>query len=114
MGMDLIPIAPSQEAPRYPWNDEFEFRRGKAIPGRYNWFGWGTLMDFLSDHGWDKDDTSEFAGTNDGYVISDATCKKVADTIEKFKTDYTAPFVLVPDVDQEIQLWRTCGGYEQW
>jgi hypothetical protein len=112
MGMDLIPIAPSQEAPRYPWNYKHKSMRGKAITGRYNWSGWGALMDFLSDHGWDKDDMSEFAGTNDGYVISDATCKKVADTIEKFKVDYTAIFV--HGIDQDIQLWRTCGGYEQW
>lgn len=56
--------------------------------------------------------SSEFSGFNDGEVISEETCKTVADAIEQHLSE-------LEEVDQRwlkphIALWRTCGGYEQW
>ena len=103
MGMDLKPINPSADAPKYPDDCPYEPRRGQARWGRYNWSGWGVLLDSLREWGVD---TAEFAGSNDGDVISDETCKKVADAIEKHApADHW--------LRDDVIYWRTCGGYEQ-
>lgn len=72
MGMDLEPIRPSKDAPKgdngfYQWN-------------RYNWTGWSWLVEKLDEWGVD---ISEFADMNDGDEISEATCRAVADAIER-------------------------------
>ena len=101
MGMDLIPCAPSQDAPR----DE----NNQIVNGRYNWSGWKWLAEHLVDWGVNTDELAEL---NDGDVISDRTCKIIADTIEQHLSELT-----IEDqtwIKQHIILWRTCGGYEQW
>lgn len=102
MGMDLEPISPNAEAPRY-------FETGDVIWGRYNWSGWSRQIDLLDQWGVD---TSEFAGMNDGDVISQATCEAVADAIEAHLEE------LSPEeaswLSPKIALWRTCGGYRQF
>lgn len=100
MGMDLKPIAPSPDAPE----DEFGVEWG-----RYNWTGWLWLHRALQNWGID---TTEFSGSNDGAVISDKTCKLVADEIERRLPELEGKYRdwLRPHVAK----WRTCGGYEQW
>ena len=107
MGMDLKPINPSADAPRWPNDDRFS--ANEVIWGRYNWRGWSWLCHQLEQ--WDVD-ISELAGTNDGAIISEATCLEIADAIEKNLNTLSAE-----DrnwLKNDIQLWRTCGGYEQW
>lgn len=101
MGMDLEPVAPTAEAPKR--------QDGTPKWGRYNWSGWSWLMDLLEKWGVD---TREFSGMNDGEVISEETCRQVADAIEKHlpELDGEAQAVLKED----IILWRTCGGYRQF
>lgn len=107
MGMDLKPIRPSKNAPRYPADDKYA--PGQVIWGRYNIAGWGWIWDRLTEWGVD---TSEFSGFNNGDKISAATCRKVADAIEQH----------LPELDERnrrwlephIALWRTCGGYRQF
>jgi len=104
MGMDLKPINPSLDAPRN--------ENGEVIWGRYNWRGWGFLCDFLCKAGLNPDELG-FSGLNDGHVITEENCKKVADAIEQNL------HTLEEDEDKEwlsehIVRWRTCGGYEQW
>ena len=107
MGMDLKPINPSKDAPRYPSDDKYS--PNDVIWGRYNWSGWSYICNLLNEWGVN---TSEFSGMNDGEVISEETCKKVADAIEAH----------LDELDKEhrewlkddIALWRTCGGYRQY
>ena len=108
MGMDLTPINPSADAPVYPMDYAYAPFRGRLIEGRYNWSGWSFLQNLLNEQGVDL---SEFSGYNDGEVISEATCLKVADAIE-------AALPTLSEREREwltphIQRWRTCGGYEQ-
>lgn len=94
MGMDLVPI-----------NKD----RINVAHLQYNWSGWRWIIDRLNKWGVDIE---EFKGVNDGHVISEETCKKVADALEQHLPE------LEKD-DQEwlsphVAAWRTCGGYEQW
>lgn len=99
MGMDLQPIAPTEDAPKDKYGYEW---------GHYNWIGWTTLIRLLKEWGID---ISEFSESNDGEVISQKTCLLVADAIERHLTlmDEDCRRWLEP----HITLWRTCGGYEQ-
>jgi hypothetical protein len=75
----------------------------------YNWYGWDYLARMLDGLGVD---TSEFKGCNDGHPISEATCKAVADALEKY-----LPAMSAEDrkwLEPDIQSWRNCGGFEQW
>ena len=101
MGMDLIPMEPTLEAPKDG--------QGNIIDGRYNIFGWGELWNLLID--W-KVDTAEFSGYNDGEQICKETCLEVAKAIENnlHTLDKKTKNWLQP----HIALWQTCGGYEQW
>ena len=110
MGMDLEPINPSDDAP-------FEIT-GNPRWGRYNWCGWNLLIRLLEEKGLD---TSEFSGCNDGEVISDETCKKVANILEALTRPETVgethSELDEPNrqwLESRIELWRTCGGYRQW
>lgn len=106
MGMDLKPIAPTKDAPRKPADATYD--PNGHIWGRYNWSGWSWIEQHLQAWGVD---THEFDGSNDGEKISAETCRKVADAIEAH----------IGELDEEhqtwlrphIELWRTCGGYEQ-
>ena len=103
MGMDLKPMKPSKDAPRYP-----EYPHD-VIWGRYNWSGWRFITDLLEQWGVPMD---EFAGSNDGQLIKAKTCRLVADAIEKHIDE-------LDKEDQEwlrphIARWRTCGGYRQY
>jgi hypothetical protein len=99
--MDLKPHSPSADAPR----DEY----GHIRWGRYNWSSWKWLLDHLKI--WDVD-VHEFSGMNDGDVISEATCLRVADAIEAHlpELDPVEREWLAP----HVALWRTCGGYYQF
>ena len=101
MGMDLKPQHPTADAPR----DE----HGHPEWGRYNWSGWSFLVDKLAEWGLD---VKEFAGTNDGDLISAKTCRKVADLLERHKAKL--PETWQRFIDHDIVLWRTCGGYRQY
>lgn len=131
MGMDLKPVNPGPDHPK----DE----KGNPVWGRYNISGWARLWNMLNDAGVD---TSEFSGMNDGDPISDATCKEVADALEKLLPTIRAQAEAVYDehkaaaeakpepmrallmpntVDEtmeewtkDIHMWRTCGGYLQY
>ena len=107
MGMDLKPINPTKDAPRYP--DDGESGSGEVIWGRYNWSGWTYITDKLESWGVDLTD---FSGSNDGGVIPAEKCIEVANAIESHLND-------LDEEDREwlrphIVKWRTCGGYEQW
>lgn len=101
MGMDLKPINPSKHAPRGT--------DGNVIWGRYNWFGWNLLQQYLDKWGVD---TSELTGLNDGAEISEETCNKIAEAIMTHANELIAAghegFLA------DAALWATCGGYEQW
>ena len=104
--MDLKPLRPSKEAPRWP--ADHEYSPNAVMWGRYNRTGWSWLLKYLNEWGVD---TSEFSGFNDGDEISGKTCLAVADAIEahlheleKEDRDWLAP---------HVALWRTCGGYAQ-
>lgn len=100
MGMDLIPQNPSDDAPTDEWG---------VTPGRYNWAGWHYITTKLEEWGVPLD---EFANSNNGDIISEATCKLVADAIEQHLPE-------LPEEDRtwltpHVALWRTCGGYAQF
>ena len=105
MGMDLKPLNPTADAPRYPADDPHS--PGEVIWGRYNWTGWAELQRFLEAWGWT--DFSEFAGTNDGKEISAETCGKIADFLEEHLK--TADPEIVFWLSSHVLRWRTCGGY---
>lgn len=114
MGMDLEPINPATDAPRFTnevgnYYTDYAPLVGKAISGRYNWTGWSYIINLLNKWGIN---TNEFSGLNDGDVICDETCKKVADAIEKHLSDLDAKDRKW--LEPHIILWRTCGGYRQW
>ena len=108
MGMDLKPINPSADAPRYPDDYPNEPVRGQAKWGRYSWRGWDKITTYLESWGVNID---EFAGSNDGEVICDATCKAVADAIDANASQLTNDGN--EHLIEDAVLWRTCGGYEQ-
>lgn len=91
---------------------------GRVRWGRYSWTGWGRLGAFLDAH---SVDLSEFDGMNDGKLIRAKTCRKVADVIEENLEDYRAALYLsdanadyaIEESNDDILLWRTCGGYRQ-
>lgn len=104
MGMDLQPVRPSKDAPHYP--ADHKYYPNEIIWGRYNWSGWSRLNELLTQWGVY---TGELSGLNDGDKISNSTCLKIADAIEKHLPE-------LPKDEQEwlqphIQLWRTCGEY---
>ena len=101
MGMDLIAIAPTKEAPKDS--------DGRIIDGRYNISGWSTLCHLLID--WNVD-ISEFSAYNDGEMICTETCQEVAKAIED--NLHTLDGQTKKWLKPHIELWRTCGGYEQW
>ncbi len=91
MGMDLTPI------------------KDKTKQLRYNCAGWVQLIKLLNKWG---ANTSEFSGSEDGSVISEATCIAVANAIESHLPELSNNHQewLQPHID----LWRNCGGYKQW
>ena len=107
MGMDLKPMRPSKDAPRYPANDPYA--PGEVIWGRYNWSGWRWIAEHA--HKWGVD-VSEFDGCNDGKLIRSETCKAVADAIEK--NLHTLDPSHRQWLEPHIALWRHCGGYRQY
>ena len=101
MGMDLKPIDPADHAP--------VDKNGNPVWGRYNWFGWNLLQQYLGKWGVD---TSELTGLNDGAEISEETCIEIAKAIMANADELIAAghegFLA------DAALWGTCGGYEQW
>ena len=104
--MDLEPIAPTAEAPRYSAEDNYF--PDEVIWGRYNGTGWSLLIDLLNRFGVN---TEQFAGCNDGDVITKEKCEEVANVLEANLSGMTSEdkWWLEP----HIKLWRTCGGYRQ-
>jgi hypothetical protein len=83
----------------------------------YNWSGWRWLIERLIRWGVD---ISEFAG-NDGELISDATCKAVADALEKRSEELLEeesdeqPRAWVKRLTTEdARAWRQSGGFWQY
>lgn len=105
MGMDLKPCRPHNKAPRN--------ENGDPQWGRYNWWSWQQLCNFLERHGVDL---SEFAGSNDGDKISAKTCRLVAKTIRENIDEYTAIWSQATREESELCAlrWETCGGYRQY
>jgi hypothetical protein len=100
MSFDLRPVNPAEDAPR----DEHG-----VIWGLYNIAGWEWMVGHLK--AWNVD-VSEFRFFNDGALISEGTCKKVADAIEQHLPELSVD--IREWIEPRIKLWRTCGGYEQW
>lgn len=100
MGMDLMPVNPSNDAPRNDYGVTW---------GRYNWAGWRYIVDKCNEWGVD---TSKFQGANDGALIPAATCRQVADAIEAHL--HELPIEEQQWLKPHIALWRTCGGYRQY
>ena len=93
MGIDLIPI--------------------KSKPfiqpsHHYKWTGWRTHVRFVEK---DDVDTSEFSGWNDGELISEKTCREVANVIEDNRTEFQKTYRR--SMDDDINFWRHCGGCTQ-
>lgn len=110
MGMDLKPVEPTDDAPRYPSNDEFD--PDGLIWGRYNWGGWSRQMELLEAWGWTAEQMQWFAWSNDGAEIPAETCVAVADAIEQHANELKESeraWLLT-----KVKLWRTCGGYRQF
>lgn len=107
MGMDLEPINPSKFAPRSPADDKYS--PNEVIWGRYNWSDWSEQIKYLQQWGID---TSEFSGTNDGFVISAETCEKVGYAILSHLDELPSDRRLWPA--RKALLWLTCGGYKQF
>jgi hypothetical protein len=115
MGMDLIP------------------KNKEVTPIHYNWTWWGILLRFLEEN---KCPMSEFSGMNDGNLISETTCKRVAEIIRnrffelprvyfeyikerqaaghKFGKTRIADAEIKESFLAEVPFWEDCGGCEQW
>lgn len=79
MGMDLVPISPTSDAPRYPLDSRYELLRGKLISPSYSISEWNLLLNRLDSWGVD---VAGFSSFNDGDRISAEICRAVADAIE--------------------------------
>lgn len=101
MGRNLIPHNPSPDHPKdkYGWETV-----------HHNWSGWSRLCDLLIRL---DIDLSEFRGCNDGDIISEATCTKVYNVVKQhWNTTLTQS---ERDwLEGRIELWKTCGGWEQY
>ena len=75
----------------------------------YNWHGWYWLVERLASWGVD---VSEFRFTNDGAPILEETCRAVADAINQHLHDLDAQHR--DWIEPHIEIWRECGGCEQW
>jgi hypothetical protein len=106
MGMDLVPINPSEDAPR--WDVPEMSWHGEVISGRYSWAGWSELCGLLKEWGVP---TEEFDCMNEGKMISEETCIRVAEAIEQHLPELPADYQ--EWLQPHIELWRTCGGYKQ-
>lgn len=75
----------------------------------FNWNGWSEFTILLERWGVNTD---EFVHHNDGDPISNETCKRIADELERH----------LPSMNERDQRWlrpmvnafRNCGGMEQW
>lgn len=104
MRIDLEPINPSKDAPRYPagYSNQIKW-------GGYSVRGWRELIKLLDL--WNVN-TEEFYKFDNDKIISELTCLKVANAIE-----YNLPKLSREDqewLEPDITLWRTCGGYRVW
>lgn len=78
-------------------------------PLHYNWTEWHWLKEHLESWGVD---TGELVENNDGELISEPTCKAIANAIESHLNDLS-------DKDRKwikphIQEWRESGGFKQF
>ena len=102
MSWHLKPINPSADAAQNPETKEPQH-------GHYNLIAWLMLIRLLRT--WNLD-VSEFSDVNEGQIICESTCQKIASAIEEHlpHLDHNYRNWLEP----HIVLWRTSGGYEQW
>jgi len=81
----------------------------------FNWSGWRAVCEFVEKAGVD---VSEFAGMNDGDLISKETCVEVAKAIltnstkynEMFAGDYYGP----NPASEHSEIWKRSEGFEQF
>ena len=110
--MDLKPINPTDKYPRCNYeNSDNAFLKGLHGTldwGRFNWYGWSYLREFLKSHGCD---TSQMIFSNDGDVICEEHCKAIADCIEKNSHELSTEDK--EWLDGKIIYFRECGGFEQ-
>jgi hypothetical protein len=90
MGMHLVPL------------------RKDAESLKYNWWGWGWLLESLLE--WEVD-ISTFSAFSAGEVIPEATCLRVADALAAHLDE-------LPQGAQEwlsghVDKWRQSGGFHQ-
>lgn len=101
MGMDLIPHNPHPDHPK----DKYGY---ESV--HHNWSGWSRLIELLR-----RLDllTDEFKGCNDGDIISEATCTRIYETV---KTVWNIRLTQEERdwLESRIELWKTCGGWEQY
>jgi len=144
MGMDLLAVNPTADARRFPvdgvnWctstrlgmmcavfapggytmppegplRAQIEHRAGAVVPARFTNCGWFRFLETVAAWGVD---TASFPRNNDGDVISGAKCRCVADALASHIDEYAGAFF---DGDRDaaqddIDGWRTCGGYAVW
>jgi hypothetical protein len=81
------------------------------LPGydqHFNWSGWAQVTDQLQEWGISMD---EFSQSNDGDLISDATCQSVAAAIVAHRHEIPPAYWTR---DEAVDCWRKCGGFRQW
>ena len=73
--------------------------------GRYNVTGWIALKKYLAEHNVVL--ANELPGYNDGDLISDSVCRKIAEVLDMATGDDSW-------LQGHANWWRTCGGCWVW
>jgi len=81
----------------------------------YNLGGWQWLRDFAIRNGIS---INEFADSNDGQDLSEATCLALAVAIENHQEEYNEVFAGAgygpAPAEEHARIWRESSGFEQW
>ena len=81
--------------------------------GHFNIWRWRDLIDFLNSFDFDTSELSQF---NDGDFISETTCLRIADLLEKNSDTYLGPnrtFHSKKWLSEQIEFFRKCKGCYQ-
>ena len=67
---------------------------------RFNWSGWGRLVNFLESL---DCDLSEFSGSNNGDVVSEESCLAIADRLDEVNKELSR-LITMPAKDLPLEL----------